>query len=118
MGYQREVCSLRFPFVAYLSIGEGDTSLPLKCDPMEETQALFASSPIQTKEEKMVEERRGFLKKLATAGAAASAGAMAANASPQKQRQSSNGVVVGKSPKKEILYQKTEAWEAYYSAAK
>ena len=66
----------------------------------------------------MVEERRGFLKKLATAGAVASAGAVAANASPQKQTQSSNGVVVGTSPKKEILYRKTEVWDEYYNAAK
>jgi hypothetical protein len=66
----------------------------------------------------MVEERRGFLKKLATAGAVASAGTVAASATEQKQTQSSNGVVVGKSPKKEILYKKTEAWDEYYNAAK
>jgi len=66
----------------------------------------------------MVEERRGFLKKLATAGAVASVGAVAATAGDKKQTQSSNGVVVGRSPKKEILYKKTEAWDEYYNAAK
>jgi hypothetical protein len=66
----------------------------------------------------MVEERRGFLKKLATAGAVASVGAVAASAGDKKQAQSSNGVVVGNSPKKEILYKKTEAWDEYYNAAK
>ena len=64
----------------------------------------------------MVKERRGFLKKLATAGAVASVGAVAA-AAGEKQTQSSGGVVVGHSPKKEILYKKTEAWGEYYSAA-
>ncbi len=66
----------------------------------------------------MVEERRGFLKKLATAGAVASVGAVATNAGETKPAQSSNGVVVGTSPKKEILYKKTEAWDEYYNAAK
>ena len=66
----------------------------------------------------MVEERRGFLKKLATAGAVSSVGVVAASAGDKKQAQSSNGVVVGNSPKKEILYKKTEAWDEYYNAAK
>jgi len=65
----------------------------------------------------MVKERRGFLKKLATAGAVASVGTVAAVAGEKKQTQSSGGVVVGHSPKKEILYKKTEAWGEYYSAA-
>lgn len=65
----------------------------------------------------MVETRRGFLKKLATAGAVASVGAVAATAKEAKSTQSSNGVVIGHSPKKEILYQKTAAWDMYYKAA-
>jgi len=66
----------------------------------------------------MLKERRGFLKKLATVSAAAGVGAVTASAGETKPAQSSNGVVVGRSPKKEILYRKTEAWEEYYSAAK
>ncbi len=67
----------------------------------------------------MKKERRGFLKKLAGAGAvAASAGTVAALASEkQKTEPDSNGVVVGHSRKKEILYRKTAAWEEYYKNA-
>lgn len=65
----------------------------------------------------MLKERRGFLKKLATAGAVASASAVAAVTGEEKKVQSSDGVVIGKSNKKEIIYKKTEAWEDYYSAA-
>jgi len=71
-----------------------------------------------TKEDSMRKERRGFLKKLAGAGAvAATAGVATVAAAENKETQSSGGVVVGSSPKKEILYKKTEAWEEYYSAA-
>jgi len=67
----------------------------------------------------MQHERRGFLKKLAGAGAiAATAGVATAVAGEKKKPpQHSGGVVVGHSPKKEILYTKTAAWEAYYNAA-
>jgi len=65
-----------------------------------------------------MESRRGFLKKLATVGAtAASVGAISAIASGNKKSYNSNGVVVGKSSKKEINYKKTRAWEDYYSSA-
>jgi anaerobic selenocysteine-containing dehydrogenase len=62
----------------------------------------------------MEQARRGFLKKAAAASAVTAVGALAATG---KQAYSSNGVVVGKSPKKEILYRKTQAWETYYRAA-
>jgi hypothetical protein len=62
----------------------------------------------------MVEARRGFLKKAAVAGAVTAVGAVAASG---KQSYSSGGVVVGKSPKTEILYKKTQAWETYYQSA-
>ncbi len=66
----------------------------------------------------MQKERRGFLRKLAGAGAvAATAGVATAVAGEKKETQSSGGVVVGSSPKKEILYKKTEAWDEYYGAA-
>lgn len=66
----------------------------------------------------MQQERRGFLRKLAGAGAvAATAGVATAVAGETKKTQQSGGVVVGHSPKKEILYKKTEAWDEYYSAA-
>lgn len=65
-----------------------------------------------------MENRRDFLKKLATVGVtAASVGAIGAIASTNKESINSNGVVVGKSPKKEIIYKKTRAWEDYYSSA-
>jgi hypothetical protein len=65
----------------------------------------------------MTKGRRGFLKKLATVGAVATVGSVAAVASTKSDTYSSNGVVVGKSPKKEILYKKTKAWEEYYNSA-
>lgn len=68
----------------------------------------------------MQKERRTYLKAAVSAGvvgvttfvatkygAAADSGAVAG----------SNGVVVGNSPKKEILYKKTPNWERYYKAA-
>lgn len=68
----------------------------------------------------MVESRRGFLKKLGTATAVVAVGTTALIAKGEKSDDGSlsNGVVVGESPKKEILYKKTEYWEEYYSSAK
>ena len=63
----------------------------------------------------MEQARRGFLKKAAVVGAATAVGAVAATG---KQTYSSNGVVVGKSPKREILYKKTQNWERFYQSAK
>jgi len=61
----------------------------------------------------MTESRRGFLKKAAVVGTVAAVGAVAANASGT-DTYSSNGVVVGKSTKKEINYKKTQAWDDFY----
>lgn len=67
----------------------------------------------------MLEERRSFLK--ATLGATAlgvgtlmtaKSGVASGNAAS-----SSNGVVIGHSPKKEVLYKKTADWDVYYKAA-
>ncbi len=65
----------------------------------------------------MQKERRSFIKKLAGATAVAGVGTVAVAAGESKVNQSSNGVVVGRSKKKEIIYKKTEAWEEYYDAA-
>ncbi|QKF66697.1 putative formate dehydrogenase-associated protein [Arcobacter venerupis] len=68
-------------------------------------------------------ERRNFIKR---AGIAASvlAGSVVATAATSESKDRGagsiigNGVVVGTSVKKEILYKKTAAWEEFYSAAK
>jgi len=65
-----------------------------------------------------MESRRAFLKKLGIASAAAvSVGVVGAMASNNKKSYNSNGVVVGRSPKKEIIYKKTRAWEDFYRSA-
>lgn len=65
----------------------------------------------------MAQSRRGFLKKAAVAGAvAATTGTVVASASARSSF-SSNGVVVGRSPKREITYKKTRAWDDYYRSA-
>lgn len=64
----------------------------------------------------MQEKRRDFLKKaLGTSAVVATAGVTGALASAKEgNAKSNNGVVYGKSPKKEILYKETKAWELYY----
>jgi len=64
----------------------------------------------------MAESRRDFLKKAAVVGTVAAVGSVGATASTS-EAYSSNGVVVGKSPKKEITYKKTKAWDDYYRTA-
>ncbi len=65
----------------------------------------------------MQSDRREFVKKSAmVVGASAVVGATTLVASESMQVES-NGVVTGKSPKKEILYKKTRAWEDFYSQA-
>ncbi|PPK60277.1 Tat pathway signal protein [Malaciobacter marinus] len=67
----------------------------------------------------MKEERRSFVKKTLGASALVAAGSaipVMAN-STNSSVSSSNGVVVGKSPKKEILYKETAQWEAFYKAS-
>lgn len=65
----------------------------------------------------MEEKRRSFLKKAAVASALTAVGTVAATAATKKDTYSSNGVVVGHSNKKEIIYKKTEAWDEYYRIA-
>jgi len=64
----------------------------------------------------MNESRRGFVKKAAIAGAVATVGVVAAQAAGASSG-SSNGVVIGRSRKKEITYKKTKAWDDYYRSA-
>lgn len=69
----------------------------------------------------MSEERRNFLKVAAGAGAVGFATLLKAKcgiASTKKMdSSSSNGVVTGTSPKKEILYKKTEHWDRFYKSS-
>jgi len=64
----------------------------------------------------MNESRRGFVKKAALAGAVATVGVVGVHASVSGSK-GANGVVKGKSPKKEITYTKTTVWEDYYKSA-
>lgn len=69
----------------------------------------------------MLEERRSFLK--TTLGAAAlGVGTLLSvrcgiAGEKESTGNSSNGVVIGHSPKKEVLYKKTADWDVYYKAA-
>ncbi|PID77328.1 MAG: Tat pathway signal protein [Deltaproteobacteria bacterium] len=67
----------------------------------------------------MSEERRKFLKITAGAGVAGLATMLKAKCgiAAENEQSSSNGVVVGKSPKKEILYKKNENWDRYYKSS-
>ncbi|AOO66443.1 twin-arginine translocation signal domain-containing protein [Sulfurospirillum halorespirans] len=68
----------------------------------------------------MQDQRRSFLKKTLSVGAVAatvSVGAIASDTGAKTAGSNSNGVVKGKSKKKEILYTKTANWDAYYHAA-
>lgn len=64
--------------------------------------------------------RREFVKKAAivTAGTVAGATALTASSTSSVQSTSNNGVVIGNSKKREILYTKTAAWEEFYKTAK
>jgi hypothetical protein len=64
--------------------------------------------------------RRNFVKNVAIVTGTAALGATVLTATTVKgtTSQVSNGVVVGKSNKKEILYKKTAAWEEFYKQAK
>ncbi|QOG11810.1 twin-arginine translocation signal domain-containing protein [Arcobacter sp. FWKO B] len=68
----------------------------------------------------MQNSRRDFVKKAAIVTGTAALGATVLTATTVKgsASQVSNGVVVGKSKKQEILYKKTAAWEEYYKQAK
>jgi len=67
----------------------------------------------------MKKGRRSFIKKaLSTSALVAASGATVAMANnSSKNANSSNGVVVGRSSKKEILYKETKEWEAFYKAS-
>ena len=69
----------------------------------------------------MQEERRSFLKTTLGAGAVGVGTLLTAKTgfagSIKKLSASSNGVVTGTSPKKEILYKKTQNWDIYYKSA-
>lgn len=66
----------------------------------------------------MKEKRRSFIKKTLGASALlATSGVSTALANDTKSINSSSGVVVGKSKKKEILYKQTAEWEAFYKAS-
>ena len=68
----------------------------------------------------MQNDRRKFIKNSAmVVGATAAVGATSLAASSGGSYEAdSNGVVVGKSNKKEIIYTKTKAWEDFYKQAK
>jgi len=67
----------------------------------------------------MQNDRRKFIKTSAmVVGATAAVGATSLAASGRSYEADSNGVVIGKSPKKEIIYKKTKAWEDFYKQAK
>ena len=69
----------------------------------------------------MLEERRRFLKTTLGVGVLGVGTVLAAKFSSAGEKEdiakSYNGVVIGTSPKKDILYKKTENWDVYYKAA-
>jgi len=68
----------------------------------------------------MQKERRNFAKKTAMLVAGSTVlgtTAVLAKSEGENVDSLSNGVVIGKSPKKEILYKKTKAWEDFYKQA-
>ena len=65
----------------------------------------------------MLEKRRSFIKKALGVGALAVAGTKMAIAHDNKEESTSNGVVVGKSRKKEVLYKETQEWEDFFKSS-
>ncbi len=66
-----------------------------------------------------LKNRREFLKKALQVGVIAGVGVAATGAFASKEYNESNqnGVVSGKTKKKEVLYYKSEAWEKFYKIA-
>lgn len=62
----------------------------------------------------MQSKRRTFLKRTLQTGAVVVGAAALAGANARASSKNNNGVVSGKSPKKEILYKETKNWELYY----
>ncbi|WP_294966812.1 Tat pathway signal protein [Sulfurimonas sp.] len=66
----------------------------------------------------MQESRRNFFKRSALVVGAAAVSATALDANKDDAIEAdSNGVVVGNSTKKEILYKKSQAWDEFYKQA-
>lgn len=65
----------------------------------------------------MQDGRRDFLKKALVGGSAVAAASVLQASEKFSDKSGSNGVVVGHSPKKEILYKKTSHWKEYYNVA-
>ena len=90
------------------------------CNKYADAAYFLPNQIIYEKEGHMLEERRTFLK--ATLGATALGvgtfvSAKCSLAEEKTSLRNGSGVVVGHSPKKEILYKKTANWDAYYKAA-
>jgi hypothetical protein len=80
--------------------------------------SLWTSKRKKVQEEIVQEVRRGFIKKTLGVSALVAVGGVTAIASDKGDKaRVSNGVVVGKSKKKEILYKRTAQWDAFYNAA-
>jgi hypothetical protein len=66
--------------------------------------------------------RRNFIKRASVSAAVLAGSVVTVAATTEQDRgsgsQTGNGVVVGRSNKKEILYKKTAAWEEFFAAAK
>ena len=70
-----------------------------------------------------LEKRRQFIKRAAIAGSVLAGSVVATAATTERNDRGAtnsqgNGVVVGRSTKKEILYKKSAAWEQFYKVAK
>jgi len=70
-----------------------------------------------------IQQRRNFLKRAAIAASVLATSVVAVASTAEEKHRGEwnnvgNGVVIGKSSKKEILYTKTLNWDEFYQAAK